>query len=118
MELTEDEIIQKKGKRCGHCNRNTLRPYEYENTCSSCGYNVNKRKHELSKIQRKKIIYRLKYAEVKIFSICLDVYKYYEGNHFDKIYEVLSTPNNKKFKKNRKSGFRTRLLVKNISKCI
>ena len=30
MELTEDEIIQKYGKRCGHCNRNTLLPYEYE----------------------------------------------------------------------------------------
>ena len=55
MELTEDEIIQKYGKRCRHCNRNTLLPYEYEWTCVSCGYNVNKRKHELSKIQRKKI---------------------------------------------------------------
>ena len=28
--------------------------FEYEWTCFSCGYNVNKRKHELSKIQRKK----------------------------------------------------------------
>ena len=51
MELTEDEIIQKYGKRCGHCNRNTLLQYEYEFTCFSCGYNVNKRKHELSKLQ-------------------------------------------------------------------
>ena len=56
MELTEDEIIQKCGKCCGHCNRNTLLPYEYEWTCFSCGYNVNKRKYELSKIQRKKLI--------------------------------------------------------------
>ena len=24
MELTEDKIIQKYGKRCGHCNRNTF----------------------------------------------------------------------------------------------
>ena len=53
MELTEDEIKQKYGERCRHCNRNTLLPYEYEFTCFSCGYNVNKRNHELSKIQRK-----------------------------------------------------------------
>ena len=54
MELTEDEVVQKYEKHCGHCNRNTLLPYEYEFTCFSCGYNVNKREHELSKIQRKK----------------------------------------------------------------
>ena len=54
MELTEDEIIKKYGKQCGHCNRNTLLPYEYEPTCFSCGYDVIKRKHELSKIERKK----------------------------------------------------------------
>ena len=54
MELTEDEIIEKYGKHCGHCNRNTLLPYEYEFTCIVCGYNVNKRKHELCKIQKKK----------------------------------------------------------------
>ena len=54
MELTEDEIIQKYAKNCGHCKRNTLLPYEYEFTCIACGYNVNKRKPELSKIQRKK----------------------------------------------------------------
>ena len=54
MELTEDEIIQKYGKKCLHCNRNTLLPYEYEWSCFSCGYNVNKRKNELSKIQKKK----------------------------------------------------------------
>ena len=54
MELTEDESIQKYAKRCGHCNRNAILPYEYEVTCIVCGYNANKRKHELSKIQRKK----------------------------------------------------------------
>ena len=54
MELTEDEIIQKYGKHCGQCNRNTLLPYENGFTCISCGYNINKRKHELSRIQRKK----------------------------------------------------------------
>ena len=102
MELTEDEIIEKYGKKCLHCNRNCLLPYEYEFTCLSCGFNVIKRKHELSKIQRKKInfINRLKYAEVKIFSICVDVYKIYEGDDYDKIYEVLSTLKNKKLKIN------------------
>ena len=55
MELTEDEIIEKYGKHCGHCNRNTLLPYEYEFTCFSCGFSVSKRKHELSKTQWKKI---------------------------------------------------------------
>ena len=56
MDLTEDEIIQKYGKRCGHCYRKTLLPYEYDFTCFSRGYNVIKRKHEVSKIQRKKLI--------------------------------------------------------------
>ena len=32
MELTEGEIIQKYAGKCGHCNRNTLLPYEYEFT--------------------------------------------------------------------------------------
>ena len=102
MELTEDEIIEKYAKNCGHCKRNTLLPYEYEFTCIVCGYNVNTRKHELSKTQPKKIgfINRLKYAEVKIYSICVDVYKIYEGEDFDKIYEVLSTLKNLKLKIN------------------
>ena len=93
MELTEDEIIEKYGKQCRHCNRNTLLPFEYEFTCFSCGFNVNKRKHELSKIQCKKtnFINRLKYAEIKIFSICVDVYKVHEGDDYDEIYKVLST---------------------------
>ena len=56
MELAEDEIIKKYAKNCGHCIRNTLLPYEHEWTCFSCGYNVTKRKIELSKIKRKKII--------------------------------------------------------------
>ena len=89
MVLTEDEIIQKYAKRCGHCNRDMLLPYEYEWTCISCGFNINKHKHELSKIQRKKInfINRLKYAEQKIFCICIDVYKIYEGDDYDEIYK-------------------------------
>ena len=102
MDLTEDEIIQKDGKRSGHCNRNTLLPYEYEFTCFSCGYNVNKRKHKLSKVQRKEMNFnnRLKYAVVKVFSICLGLYKNYEGDVFDKIYKVLSILKNKKLKIN------------------
>ena len=104
MELTADETIQKYGKTCGHCNRNTSLPYEYEFTCISCGYNVNKRKNELSKIQRKKInfINRLKFAEQKIFCICIDVYKLYDSNDYNKIYEVLSRLKNKKLKINNK----------------
>ena len=93
MELTEDQIKEKHAELCGHCNRNTLLPYEFEFTCIACGYNKCKRKQELSKVQRKKIsfINRLKYAEVKIFSICVDIYKIYEGDDFDKIFEVLTT---------------------------
>ena len=102
MELTEDEYIQKYAKRCGHCNQNILLPYEFEFTCITCGFNVINRKHELSKIQRKKInfINRLKYAEQKIFCISIDVYKIYDGDDFNEIYEVLSTLKNKKLKIN------------------
>ena len=102
MDLTEDENIQKYAKTCRHCNRNTLLPYKYEFTCIVCGYNVIKRKHELSKIQRKKVnfINQLKDAEQKIFCICIDVYKIYEGNDYDEIYKVLSTLKNKKLKIN------------------
>ena len=100
MELTEDQIFENYGKPCGHCNRHTLLPYEYEYTCLSCGYIVNKRKHELSKMQRKKInfINRLKYAEQKIFCICIDVYKISESDDYDEICKVLSTLKNKKSK--------------------
>ena len=60
MELTEDETIQKYGKNCGHCNQNILLPYDYEFICFPCGYNVIKRKHELSKTQRKKFSQSIK----------------------------------------------------------
>ena len=100
--LSEDEIIENYANRCGHCNRNTLLPYKYEFICFSCGFNKNKRKNELSKIQRKKInfINRLKYAEQKIFCICIDLYKIYESNDYDEIYKILSTLKNKKLKIN------------------
>ena len=50
-------------------------------------------KRTLSNTTEKKInfINRLKHAEVKIFTICVDVYKIYEGDDFDKIYKALST---------------------------
>ena len=54
MEKTEDEIIRKYAKHCGYCNRKTLPPYEYEVTCISCGFNLIRRKHEITKTQRKK----------------------------------------------------------------
>ena len=68
-----------------------------------CGYNVIKRKHELSKIQRKRIYFinRLEYAELKIFCICVGVYRSYEGNGYNKIYEILSTLKNKNLKMNK-----------------
>ena len=54
------------------------------------------------KYKQKKIIFinKTKYAEQKIFCICIDVYKIYEGNDYDKIYKVLSTLKNKKSKLN------------------
>ena len=42
----------------------------------------------------------MKYAEVKIFSICVDFYKIYESSDYDEIYKVLSTLKNKKLKIN------------------
>ena len=41
---------------------------------------------------------RLKYAEHKIFWICEEVYKIYEGDDYDKICEVLSTLKDEKSK--------------------
>ena len=38
----------------------------------------------------------MKYAEVKIFSTFVDLYKKYEDDYLNKIYEVLSTLRNKK----------------------
>ena len=103
MELTEDRIIEKHAKQSGHRSRITLLPFEYEFTCISCGFNLIKRKHELTKIRREEVnfINRLKYAELKIFCICVDVYKTYEGIEFDKIYKVLSTLENKEIKLNK-----------------
>ena len=100
MDRSEDEIIEKYGKGCGHCNRDTLLPYAFEFTGISCRFNLIKRKHELSETQRKRInfINRLKYAERKLFCVCKDVNKIYGRDGYDKIYEILSTLKNKKSK--------------------
>ena len=50
------------------------------------------------KKRKKNFINRLKQAEVKLFSICADVYRNHEGNIFDKIYEILSLLKNEKLK--------------------
>ena len=54
MQLTEDQTIDKYGKKCMHCTGITLLPFEYDWTGFSCGCNVMKRKNELLKVQRKK----------------------------------------------------------------
>ena len=58
---------------------------------------MSSRKYKEKKIN---FLNRLKYAEVKIFSICVDVYKIYDGDDYDEIYKVLSTLKNKKLKIN------------------
>ena len=117
MQLPEDEIIEKYGKQCAHGNRNTLLPYKYEFTCIACGYNVIKRTHEFSKCHWNKINFNngLKYTEQKIFCICNDVYKIYDGNDNDKIYEVLSTLKNKKFSINNILIEKFKVFLKNTS---
>ena len=59
-----------------------LKTFEYEWSCVSCRFNFIKRKHELTKVQRKKLnfIKRLKYAEHKICYFSIEVNKTYEGD--------------------------------------
>ena len=45
-------------------------------------------------VKKINFINRLKYAEQKIFCICVDVYKIYEGYDYDETYKVLSTLKN------------------------
>ena len=84
MQLSEDKIIQKNAKHCGHCNQNTLLSYENELTCISCGYNVIKENLNSLKHKEKQtnFINRVKYAEVKIFCICVDLYEVNEGKDY------------------------------------
>ena len=77
MKLTEDKIFEKHSKQCLHCTKNTLLPYEFENTCIACCYNVIKRENELTKIEQKEKGFsnRLEYAEKKTICTCLDGFK-------------------------------------------
>ena len=54
------------------------------------------------KYKERKLIFinRKKYAEIKIVSICVDLYKLYDGDENDEIYKVLSSIKNKKLKIN------------------
>ena len=71
MMLAEDEILTKHGKHILHYTRNTLLPYEYDCTCVACGYNITKKKNELSKISKKiGFFYKLNYAEKKNTRTC------------------------------------------------
>ena len=102
MEITEDEFIEKFARKGMHCTRKMLLLYEYELGCIYCGCDVLKPKNELSKLSRKKINFTnpLKFAEHKQFCICVDVYKTYQGDDFNKIYDVLSKLKKKKRKIN------------------
>ena len=74
-----------------------LLPYDLEWTCFSC--NVIKRKNDLTKTSGGKIGFfnRLKYAQHKIFCICVEAWKIYEDDNFYRIY-VLSIIGFIKFK--------------------
>ena len=71
MQLSKVEYFENYAKNSNHCSRITLISYEYDFNCVSCRYNIIKRKHELPKIQRRKIYFinRLKHAEHKFFLI-------------------------------------------------
>ena len=60
---------------------------------------MNSRKYKRKKIN---FINRLEYAEVKIFSICVDLYQICESDNYDEIYKILSTLKNKQLKINNK----------------
>ena len=53
MHPSENEHIENYDKQSKHRTQNTFLPYEDGRTLVACGYNVVKRKHELTKIQRK-----------------------------------------------------------------
>ena len=55
MELTEGQIIEKYANRCMQSLRITFLPYQHELKGIACGYNVVKRKNELSRVQRKEL---------------------------------------------------------------
>ena len=77
MYLTEHEIIQRYGKFCPSCNRNTMLPYEYHHTCYFCNHNIVKTKEQLSNVSKKKrnFALRLNYGKKKILTICVEIAK-------------------------------------------
>ena len=83
MEFTDNHLIERHGKGCKNCPRNTFSTNECEWNCIPCPFNVTGRKKiELSKTSRKKIILidRLKYAQHMKVCICIDVYKIYQDD--------------------------------------
>ena len=62
--MTKDQNIEKYVTQCMQYARKTSLPKEYDWRCVACGYNVIKRKSQLTKIQQKEISFanRLKYA--------------------------------------------------------
>ena len=89
--MADDQIFEKNGKQYSHCLRNTLLPYEFVFARVSCGYNIIKQKHELSKLQRRKnlcIDYNM--LNKKTFCICVDVCQVCDVVEQNKIIEVLS----------------------------
>ena len=55
MKLTENQVFEKVADQGINCLQKTLQPYKIDFVCISCGYNVIKRKIELTKIHRKQI---------------------------------------------------------------
>ena len=51
MELSDDQIIEKFAKQRLLSLRKTIAPYECEWTCTACGYNVIRRKNEVTEIR-------------------------------------------------------------------
>ena len=101
MELTEDQIVKKYAKHCGHCSRNILLLSEYVWICFGCGYNLINRKNKLSKTQRKKNKFceSIKICGTQNILHLRRCIHNFEGDDFDKIFELLSTLKNKKLKK-------------------
>ena len=52
------------------------------------------------KVKKINFINRIKYAEHKLFCVCIDIYTIYEGIDYDEIFKVSSTLKNKKLKLN------------------
>ena len=81
------KLLKKYAKHCRHCFRNMLLPYEYEFIFLSWDYNVIKGKHELFRIQQKRInfISRIVYIYIYIYiklmkvKIMIEYVKFYQN---------------------------------------